>query len=146
MSSLYSKAKDRIARGEIAWKEGMDSFGVFLIDSLFYIPDILKDEYLSDIPNEARAGNYGRPGIEGAGMLNIISARTGGICDAENLLFNGMEINKVYEAIVIFKMGVDESQSPLLAYIDRGINLPIKVTSPQILIEWDEGPNKIFRL
>lgn len=84
--------------------------------------------------------------METAPILSVFDPFDGGVCDAEDVLFDGMPIDKMFEQILIFKKGASEADSPLVALITDGENLPIIVDSPKILIEWDNGRNRIFRI
>ena len=57
------------------------------------------------------------------------------------------------EALVIYRevLGTDgvtpdEAASPLIAYIDTATGLPITPNGGDIIVTWDNGINKIFRL
>ena len=49
-------------------------------------------------------------------------------------------------AIVIVKDTGTEATSPLIAYIDTATGLPITPNGGDIIVTWDNGINKIFRV
>ena len=50
------------------------------------------------------------------------------------------------EAIIIYKEGASDAASPLLAFIDTATGLPITPNTGDIIVNWDNGANKIFKL
>ena len=50
------------------------------------------------------------------------------------------------EAIVIYSDTGTESTSPLIAYIDTATGLPITPNGGDIIVTWDNGTNKIFKV
>ncbi|MNC44515.1 hypothetical protein D3C75_934250 [compost metagenome] len=50
------------------------------------------------------------------------------------------------EAIVIYADTGTESTSPLIAFIDTATGLPITPNGGDIIVTWDNGTNKIFKV
>ena len=50
------------------------------------------------------------------------------------------------EAIVLYKDTGTDSTSPLIAFIDTATGLPITPNGGDIIVTWDNGANKIFKL
>jgi hypothetical protein len=50
------------------------------------------------------------------------------------------------EAIVLFRWVSSPTDSPLIAFIDTGTGLPITPNGGDIIVTWDSGPNKIFKV
>ena len=50
------------------------------------------------------------------------------------------------EAIIIYSDTGTEATSPLIAYIDTATGLPITPNGGDIIVTWDNGANKIFKL
>ena len=50
------------------------------------------------------------------------------------------------EAIVIYVDTGTEATSPLIAYIDTATGLPITPNGGDIIVTWDNGVNKIFKV
>ena len=49
-------------------------------------------------------------------------------------------------AVVLYKDTGTESTSPLIAFIDSGTGLPTPAGVNSIIVRWDNGSNKIFKL
>ena len=47
---------------------------------------------------------------------------------------------------MIYRDTGTEATSPLIAYIDTATGLPITPNGGDIIVVWDDGANKIFRL
>jgi hypothetical protein len=80
----------------------------------------------------------------GSGSPNL--PIVGGAADADDVTFSTVSGNSI-EAIVIYQdKGTGDAASPLIAYIDTATGLPITPNGGDIIVTWDNGANKIFRL
>jgi hypothetical protein len=80
----------------------------------------------------------------GAGSPNLPVA--GGAADADDVTFPAVSGASI-EAIVIYEdKGTGDAAAPLIAYIDTATGLPITPNGGDIIVTWDNGTNKIFRL
>ena len=136
-NALYGKGRNKFARGEIHWLAvGGDSIKAVLVDTALYTVQIDTHEFLSDIAAGARLS---------IGTLTLIDPALG-VCDAQDVTLPG-PISATGEAIAIYKDTGVEGTSPLLAYIDTAAaGLPVPIFSGDVLIQWDNGANKIFKL
>jgi hypothetical protein len=133
-SSLYGKGRERFLTGDIAWDT--HDIRAVLIDTGNYTVDIDVDEYHSDLP----------PAAIVATSSNLTAKTTTlGVADAANVTFSTVSGNTV-EAIVIYRWTGTSSNSPLIAYIDSGTNLPLTPNGGDITVAWDSGSNRIFKL
>ena len=113
-----------------------DTIKVYLVDTGAYTPVVGTHEYLSDIPTSARI----------AGPVTLTSkTTTGGAADAADITFTSVSGTSI-EAIVIYSDTGTESTSPLIAFIDTATGLPITPNGGDIIVTWDNGTNKIFKL
>jgi len=72
---------------------------------------------------------------------------TDGAADADDVTFVAVPSSaNAIEAIIIFKDTGVAGTSPLIAYIDTATGLPITPNGGDIIVTWDNGVNKIFRL
>lgn len=135
-NQLYRKGKEKILQGQIAWE--LDDIKCVLVDTGVYTPDLLNDEYLSDIPYAARVAIS--PRIVGMSAFN-------GVADADDVLIPGVA-GSTFELIVIFKDTANELTSPLIVYIDETdqITMPVTPTGAPVIVRWSNTANKIFRL
>ncbi len=133
-NTLYDFARQRFLEAQINWMT--DTIKVILVDTGAYTPQTSVHQYLSDIPTSARI----------AGPVTLTSkATTGGAADAADCTFTSVTGPSI-EAIVIYSDTGTESTSPLIAYIDTATGLPITPNGGDIIVTWDNGTNKIFKV
>lgn len=144
-NALYDFGRNLFARGELHWKTGGDTFRAMLIDTDIYTPDLANDDYLADVPDAARVGNGGGSGYAQGAALGVIDP-VAGICDASDTVITVVPAGGPYEAILIYKEGASENDSPLVALIDSAPGLPVTADGSDEQIVWDDGANKIFKL
>lgn len=132
-NTLYDHARELFATGKIDWTS--DSFKVYLVSS-GYTPATSSHTMLSDVSSSAR--------IAGPVALSSNTAAAGA-CDAADITFSSVS-GSVVTYIILYKDTGTESTSPLIAIIDTATGLPITPNGGDIIITWDSGTNKIFRL
>lgn len=133
-NTLYDSARKRFLEADIHWIT--DTLKVRLISTASYSPNFTTHQFLSDIPSASRIG----PEVTLTGK-----STDGGAADANDATFasvSGAAVN----AILIYKDTGVEGTSPLLAWIDTATGLPITPNGGDIIVTWDNGVNKIFRL
>lgn len=137
-NTLYDKGRQRFLSANINWLEETN-ISAYLIDTASYTPNFATHEFLSDVTEIAR--------IKGPVQLTLLSraASTGGAADAENITFTSVTGPSI-EAIIIYAHRTAENDSPLIAYIDTATGLPITPNGGDIIVTWDNGANKIFKL
>lgn len=123
MSGLYDKGRQGFLDGSIDWDS--DDIRAILIDTANYAVNLAVHDNLDDIPPVAR--------VQVSGSLTGKTA-TNGVADADDVTYAGVTGN----AIVIYKHTGTESTSRLIAYID-GLSI-------STIVQWDNGPNRIFKL
>ena len=133
-NTLYDKARERFLRGQINWDT--DTMKVCLVDKNVYTPNFTTHEYLSDVSGSAIIA----PGVTLTGK-----ASTSGAADANDVTFTAVS-GAESEALIIYKDTGDNATSPLLALIDSATGLPITPNGGDIIVVWDNGANKIFKL
>lgn len=133
-NTLFDKARQRFLEAQLNWMT--DTIKVILVDTGAYTPQTAIHEFLSDIPTSARI----------AGPVTLTAkATTGGAADAADCTFTSVSGASI-EAIVLYKDTGTESTSPLIAYIDTATGLPITPNGGDIIVTWDNGTNKIFKV
>ncbi|AUX87050.1 hypothetical protein C3F34_14075 [Acinetobacter sp. ACNIH2] len=133
-NTLYDFARQRFLEAQLNWMT--DTIKVILVDTGAYTPQTSVHQYLSDIPTSARI----------AGPVTLTAkATTGGAADAADCTFPTVSGASI-EAIVIYADTGTESTSPLIAYIDTATGLPITPNGGDIIVTWDNGTNKIFKV
>lgn len=133
-NTLYDKARQRFLEGQMVWTT--DTIKAVLVDAGAYTLSAASHEFLSDVAVGAR--------ISASVALGSKTA-TGGSADAGDTTFTAVSGTTI-EAIIIYKDTGVEATSPLIAYIDTGTGLPITPNGGDIIVTWDNGTNKIFRL
>lgn len=133
-NTLYDAARQRFLEAQINWMT--DTIKVLLVDTGAYTPQTAVHQNLSDIPTSAR--------IAGPNTLTAKST-TGGAADAADVTFTSVSGPSI-EAIVIYSDTGTEASSPLIAYIDTATGLPITPNGGDIIVTWDNGANKIFKV
>jgi len=133
-NTLYDYARQRFLESQINWMT--DTIKVLLVDTGAYTPQTSVHQYLADIPVSSRI----------AGPVTLTSkSTTGGAADAADCTFTSVTGSSI-EAIVIYKDTGTEATSPLIAYIDTATGLPITPNGGDIIVTWDNGTNKIFKV
>ena len=133
-NTLYDAARQRFLEAQINWMT--DTVKVLLVDTGAYTPQTAIHQYLSDISGSARI----------AGPVTLTSkTTTGGAADAADVTFTSVTGPSI-EAIVIYIDTGTESTSPLVAFIDTATGLPITPNGGDIIVTWDNGVNKIFKV
>lgn len=133
-NALYDKARERFLTAQLNWST--DTIRAVLVDTGIYTPNLTAHEYLSDISSSARISTS-----------SAFTGKTvaGGAADANDVTFTSVSGNSI-EAIVIYRDTGTEGTSPLIAYIDTATGLPITPNGGDIIVTWDNGPNRIFKL
>ena len=134
MNALYDKGREGFLGGDISWRD--DEIRVLLVDTDLYTPNLATDKFLSAIPLGAR--------IAVSAPL-IGKDITDGIADADDVLWDDV-VGPVSEAIVIVQWTGVDATARLIAYIDQATGLPVTPDGDDIVLQWIDGPNKIFKL
>jgi len=139
-NSLYDKGRQRFLEAQLNWLTA--DLKVVMVDSEVYTFNAAH-EYFDSIPVESRIS-------ASATLVNKTSFN--GAADADDVTFAAVTGPSI-EALLIYQEvlaadGVtpDEAASPLVAYIDTATGLPITPNGGDIIVTWDNGINKIFRL
>lgn len=136
-NALYDYAREAFLKGEIDWMN--DTIKCLLVDTEVYTPNLANHKFLSDINTSARVTGQTGVTLEG-------KATTGGAADANDVTFSNVSGSTI-EAIVLYKeSGGSAETSPLIAYMDVATGLPITPNGGDIIVSWDNGVNKIFKL
>ena len=73
--------------------------------------------------------------------------QTNGAVDADDATFTSVAAGTAAKAILIYKyVDATPGNCPVIAYLDSATGLPITPNGGDIIITWDNGTNKIFRL
>ena len=133
-NTLYSSGREKFARGNLDWVNA--PIKAILVDTGTYTPNFTTDDNRNKIPLGAI--------IAGPVGLTDKSAN-GGACDANDIRFEKVSGVSI-EGIVLYHDTGDAMTDTLIAYIDTATGLPITPNGGDIIVNWDDGANKIFRL
>jgi hypothetical protein len=134
-NALYDSARAAFLRGQINWEN--DVFHVILVDTAVYTVNLSANSVLGDIPVGSR--------ITSSVGLTANSVQSNGAADADDVTFTAVSGDSI-ETLVIYKFVTNDADSPLIAYIDTATGLPITPNGGDIIVTWDNGTNRIFRL
>lgn len=132
-NTLFDKGRQRFLEGTLNWLT--DTVKCQLVDTATYTFS-QTHEFFSDVGVPARIGT-----------TTALSGKTtgGGAADANDVTFSAVS-GATTEAMVIYKDTGTEATSPLIAFIDTATGLPITPNGGDIIITWDNGVNRIFKL
>ena len=133
-NALYDKGRQRVLEGQFNWLT--DTIKVLMVDTGAYTVNLGTHEFLSDIASSARITTP---------VTLTGKATAGGAADAADVTFSAVSGPSI-EALIIYKDTGTEATSPLIAYIDTATGLPITPNGGDIIVTWDNGTNKIFKL
>jgi len=135
-NTLYDKGRQRFLEGAFNWLT--DTVKCILVSSA-YTPNFTTHEFLSDVSSSARVGPT-------AGVSLTSKTTTGGAADASDITFSAISGSTVTALILYQGNSGVESSEPLIAYIDTATGLPITPNGGDIIVTWDNGTNRIFKL
>lgn len=133
-SALYDKGRQGFLDGSIDWDT--DDIRCILIDTGAYTVNLATHDFLDDVAGGSR--------IAVSGSLASKTA-TDGIADAADVTFTTVSGTSC-EALILYKHTGVDSTSRLIAYIDSATGLPVTPNGNDIIVRWDNGANKIFKL
>lgn len=132
-NALYDTGRNAFLTGDIDWVA--DTIKVVLVDAADYTVNLSTHDFLDDVPAPSRVATA------------TLSSKTAsaGVADAADTTFTAVS-GDVSEALVIYKDSGVESTSQLIAYIDTATGLAVTPNGGDIVVQWDSGANKIFKL
>jgi hypothetical protein len=133
-NALYAKGREGFLDGSIDWDT--NDIRTILVDAADYTINLATHDNLDDIPSGARVA------VSGAMTGKTV---TDGVADAADVTFSAVSGDQC-ELIVIYKHTGTESTSRLICAIDTATGLPVTPNGGDIVIAWDNGANKIFKL
>lgn len=107
-----------------------------LVDAAGYTPDTTNHDFLNDVPGGARVGSA---------VALTSKTVTGRVFDAADTTFTGVS-GAQFEYLILYNHTGTESTSRLIAIFDTATGLPMTPSGSDIIAQWDNGANKIFRL
>lgn len=134
-NALFGLSREKFATALLNWTS--HTIYAYLIDSGAYNGSTYIDthEFFSDVTGSPIAG----PVTLGTKTATL------GACDAADVTFTSVTGTTI-EAILITRFVTVAADSPLIAWFDTATGLPITPNGGDIIVTWDNGTNKIFRV
>ena len=132
-NALYDTGREAFLNGEIDW--GVDDIRAILVDTALYTVDLAVHDFLDDVGASSRVATTALVG----------ESSSAGVADANDTTFSAVS-GATVEAVILYKHTGVESTSQLIAYIDTATGLPATPGGGDIIVVWDSGANKIFKL
>lgn len=131
-NALYDKGREKFLTGAI--NASADTIKCALLKST-YSPTLATDEFYSGISAHV------------VGTPQTLTSKTvaAGVLDAADVTFSAVPTANV-SYCAIYKDTGNAATSPLIALFDTAAGLPVSTNGGDIIIAWDNGPNKIFKL
>lgn len=135
-NTLYDNARELFLKGQLAWHTA--DIRACLVDKTVY-----------SAPNFATDTKYSDLGLSIIANSPSFASKTtaGGAAGAANITFTEVAEGDPAGALVIYAYdNGTPGDSILIAYLDDAVGLPITPNGGDIVVTWDSGPNKIFKL
>lgn len=132
-NALYGKGKEHILNGDI----DIDTATIkAILLSSSYVPSLSTHEIISDV------STY---------RLNTDQTLTGvtkalGVVDANDVTFTAVTTGATAKYVALYKDSGVVGTSYLIALYDTITNFPVTTNGGDIVIQWDNGANKLFAL
>lgn len=133
-NALYDHGRENFLGGNIDW-DGTD-IKLMFIDEDTEVPDLANDEDLADRAGGAivdTSGNFGGK--------TIVS----GVADATDVTV-ALVVGVEFESIDIYYDSGVAGTSLMICNIDTAVGLPCTPNGGDIIVQWDAGADRIFRL
>lgn len=131
-NALYDKGREGFLDGSIDWDT--DTIKICLVSS-GYTVNLTTHDFLDDL------------GANIVATSAALSSKTvaAGVADAADVTISAVSGSQVTR-IVIFKDTGSAATSRLIASIDTATGLPVTPNGGDIIVAWDSGANRIFKL
>lgn len=140
-SGLYDKGREGFLGADIDWNGA--TIKAALIDTGTYTPNLGTHQFMSDVS-----------GIVSTPVALTTKTITAGVADADDVIFPAATGVSV-EAVILYQSSavgggadVAAGSQRLIAYLDSAAvsGLPVTPNGTDIVLSWDNGANKIFKL
>lgn len=140
-NTLYNVAREKFLTGDMSWRD--HAFKVCLVHTG-------TGAYTFAATHTSKS-DLGTSVNSGTGSDQLLQNKTYalGAAGASNVTFTTVSAtsgNPTIEAIVIYRDNTSDGTTTLVAFIDTATGLPITPNGGDIIVTWDTGTNKIFRL
>lgn len=137
-NTLYEVIRKRFAEGAQDWREtSPGNMSCFLISTANYTFDATHADIRNFNPTSRVAGPVNLSGL---------TVTTNGACDASDVTFTAVSGIAIGAILIYRRVSGDDTVSYNCAWIDTATGLPITPNGGDIIVTWDGGNNRIFRL
>jgi hypothetical protein len=133
-NALYDSGREGFLDGSIDWDT--NDIRCILIDEADDTIDLATDNMLDDRAVASRVAT------SGAFASKTVTA---GVADAADVTLTSVT-GDISESIDIYQHTGTESTSRLICNIDTATGLPVTPNGGNIVLQWDSGSNRIFKL
>jgi hypothetical protein len=133
-NALYDKGREAFLGGDLDWDA--QTIKLYLIDAADYAKNLATDDFADDIAAAAKVATSGA-------FAN--KTKTNGVADADDITLSAVS-GDPSEEIVIWQDSGTQATSRLIANIDTATGLPVTPNGGDIIVQWDSGANRIFKL
>lgn len=131
---MYDRGRQGFLAGEIDWDA--DAIKLVMIDEADDTPSASGDNALSDRAGASRVATSG---------AFASKTTTAGVADAADITLSTVT-GDPSESIDIYKDSGTESTSYLIVNVNSATGLPVTPNGGDIIVQFDSGSNRIFRL
>lgn len=137
-NQLYDSARAKFALGTLNWEDA--SWKAILVKTTCAFE--ATDATMSDItPSDVVAAAQSMDTSSGS-----YGVQTNGAVDAADVTFPNVSGDQIGAIIIYSEEAATDAQRHLVAYFGSATGLPITPNGGNIIVTWDNGTNKIFRL
>ena len=133
-NALFDHGRENFLGGDIDWDA--DDIRLVFVDEDDDVPDLANDEDLADRAVAARVD------VSGAFAGKT---KTSGVADANDVTVAAVAGDQ-FESIDIYQHTGVDATALLICNIDTATGLPCTPNGGDIIVQWDAGANKIFKL
>jgi hypothetical protein len=141
-NALFDSGRENFLDGNISWTN--DTIRAVFVDHADDTPVVATDDYLNDIATAARVPS-GTDGTQTNHSALASKTKTAGVADAADTTFTALT-GDVVESLVIYRGTLTDTTSELIAYIDSATGLPLTPNGGDVIVSWDSGSSRIFKL
>lgn len=141
-NGLYDKGREGFLGADIDWDA--HNIKVALIDTGDYAVNLATHDFFDDVAPDLTPSGGADPVVAVSGNLTN-KTKTNGVADADDVTLATVS-GDPSEALIVFRDSGAVATSNLAAYIDTATGLPITPNGGDVIVQWDNGANKIYKL
>lgn len=141
-NALYDLGREGFLGGDIDWDAHNIKLG--LIDNADYTVNLATHDFFDDVAADLTPSG-GTDALVAVSGNFASKTKTAGVADAADITLTAVS-GDASESIIIFRDSGAVATSNLIAYIDTATGLPVTPNGGDIIIQFDNGANKIFKL